>query len=234
MPRRSRYLNGRNLIIYVSWVLLAILIQYGLVMSFVYAGLRDIALLKIPVGGGFQIGVLFHLIPLNVILVLCYDWIYLVEHKAAGSIEAAHYKAAAAPKADRGVKSPRSLIYSLWTGLKVPASLTALFAFLLLTSFILLCPSILNDFAASLYHGSIFFRGLISWSAHINSSLIETLVFFIASFRISLEAPFKSIIKSILGIDLIWKYLICQNIAAWATTIYMLTYVRHYGTKRKR
>jgi hypothetical protein len=205
-----------------------------LVVSFIYAGLREIALLEIPVGGGFQIGVLFHLITLNVILVLYCNWIYLMEYKSAESIEVARYKAATTPKVAKGVESPKSFIHSLWASFIIPISLAALFALLLLTLFTLLCPSILNDFVVSLYHGNSFFRGLILWSAQMNSFIIRTLGSFIASLRISLEAPFKSIIKSILGIDLAWKYLICQNAAAWATTIYVLTYIRYYGTRRKR
>lgn len=234
MPYRVRSLSSRSIILNVPCILFAVLIQYALIESFVYAGLKDIVLLEIPVGGGFQIGILFHLIPLNVILVLCYSWIYLMRYKTPGSIEAARYKTAAAPKVAKKIESPKNVIHHLWIDFLIPIGITSFFALILLTLFALLCPSVLNDFAASLYHRNNLFRGLISWSAQLNSSLKGIIGWLAAYFRISLESSIKPAMKSILGLDLAWKYLLCQNAASWATALYMLAYVKYYGVRRKR
>ncbi|MEM2913242.1 MAG: hypothetical protein QXR06_02730 [Candidatus Bathyarchaeia archaeon] len=234
MPHRVRSLSSRSIIRYVPCILFAVLIQYALIESFIYAGLKDIVLLEIPIGGGFQIGILFHLIPLNVILVLFYSWIYLMRYETLGLTEATRYKTAAVPKVAKKIESPKNVIHHLWTDFTIPICITAFFALILLTLFALLCPSVLNDIAASLYHGNNFFRGLISWSARMNSSLTGAIGLLAASFRISLESSIKPAIKSILGLDLAWKYLICQNAAAWATALYMLAYAKYYGVRRKR
>ncbi|MBS7634524.1 hypothetical protein KEJ34_03370 [Candidatus Bathyarchaeota archaeon] len=234
MTHRVRSLSSRSIILHVPCILFAVLIQYALIESFAYAGLEEIVLLEIPIGGGFQIGILFHLIPLNVILVLYYSWIYLMRYRTVGLTEAARRKTAAEPKAAKKVESPKNIIRRLWSDFTIPMGITAFFALLLLTSFALLCPSVLNNFAASLYRGNNIFRGLISWFFQINSSLMGAVGLLAASFRISLESSLKPAIKSILGLDLAWKYLLCQNTAAWATVLYMLAYVKYYGIRRRR
>ncbi len=234
MPHRARSLSSRSIALHVPCILFAILIQYALVESFVYAGLKDIVLLEIPFGEDFRIGILFHLIPLNVILVLYYSWIYLMRYRTVGLTEAARRKTSAAPKVAKKIESPKNIIHHLWADFKIPMGITAFFALLLLTSFALLCPSVLNDFAASLYRGNNIFRGLVSWFFQMNSFLTGAIDPLAASFRISLESSLKPAIKSILGLDLAWKYLLCQNTAAWATVLYMLAYVKYYGVRRRR
>lgn len=232
MTRKVRSLSSRSTILFVSCILFAVLTQYVSVESFIYAGLKDIILLEIPIGGVFRIGILFHLIPLNVILMLYYNWIYLMRH--IGLTGAARYKTAKASKVAKKIESTKNLIHQLWADFTIPISITAFFALLFLTLFALLCPSVLSDFAASIYNGNNFFRGLISRSAQMNSFLMGAIGSLAASFRISLESSLKPAIKSVLGLDLAWKYLLCQNAAAWATALYILAYVKYYGVRKKR
>jgi len=64
----------------------------------------------------------------------------------------------------------------------------------------------------------------IGW---IGSTINNALLAVAPSFRNTLEGFGTSITGPLVTLDLVWKYAICQNIAAWASALTALTYVQY-------
>ncbi|MCX8171250.1 MAG: hypothetical protein N3E47_04690, partial [Candidatus Bathyarchaeota archaeon] len=99
----------------------------------------------------------------------------------------------------------------------------SLFYISLLIMLILFCPSALHNLAINLYLGSSLFKGLVTQFGQINTLLINLVGSSASLFRRSLQP----LAEAITSIDLAWKYLLCQNIAAWLTSIVVLAYVKY-------
>lgn len=218
--------NIRKLIIHVLCVIFSIIIQYALIMSFISEGLTDITPLGIFFLGRLQmsISILFHLIPLNIILILLLSWLYLTRNLFTASSRAlASAKARISSKSLDLAAESRLLRFTLLGAL----STILLFGFLSFIILTLICPLFLYGFVTNLYWSNSLFRSLIEWSKQINLSLINAVGPLAIAFRNSFWSLIKPLSELIITLNVTWKYLICQNITAWSTAITVLAYVRY-------
>jgi hypothetical protein len=122
---------------------------------------------------------------------------------------------------------------------------TATVVLFFLASFLVLhlmgSPSLIHDLVVGFYRGNPSFHGFvvgtieaagsigrvlspIGWLASaINNALISAA----PGFRGALEGFASSITAPLVGLDLMWRYVICQNIAAWVSAIGALTYAQY-------
>lgn len=218
MPRMGALISHKRLIPYLLHLAVSILIQYALLKVFISEGLTATA-------PQISVIVLLYLIPLNIILVLLFSWIYLMRHLST-----------APPKTlAKGGRVTPSLIKA---GLSQPAfrgvlGITLLFGFLSFIIFVLVYPESLFRLSESLYWSSGLFRGLIKLSYQINKFMVGALGSLALSFRSSILGLIRPLSEATMMLDVRWKYLICQNIAAWATALFILVYVRYSSARRR-
>lgn len=219
-------LNLKNITVNLSGVIAVLLLEYALIESFISIGLVDPAPLEIHLGGNLPsiyVSIIFHLIPLNVTLILMLSWIHLNKIISEGKRT---YK-----PVRRGGKS-KSSAKTLHSSELIPKEIPGviiLFSFLLFVLFMSVCPYALYNLVLNLYWGNDLFRALIEWSSQINSSLIDAVGLFAASLRGGISSLIRPLSDPLLEVDVVWKYLICQNAAAWLTTMFTLAYGKYYG-----
>ncbi|MEM2936297.1 MAG: hypothetical protein QW231_03875, partial [Candidatus Bathyarchaeia archaeon] len=68
----------------------------------------------------------------------------------------------------------------------------------------------------------------LGWVA---SALNEALLAAAPGFRNALLALGAPIVNSVVGLDLVGKYLVCQNVAAWASATVALAYGRYVSSR---
>lgn len=209
-------------------VIIVFLLQYVLITFFMSIGLVDPAPLEISLGANLpsiSISILFHLIPLNVVFIILLSWVYLNKfiserpkmYKSTGRV--------------RKSRSQIKTFYFFNFVPKGPIGVVILFSFLLFILSISLYPSTLYNFTQHLYWSNDLFRAFIKQSSQINSFIIKAVGLFATSFRSSIASPIKSVSDSLLKTNVMWKYLICQNVAAWLTATLVLAYCKHYERK---
>ena len=231
MALNGLHRNLEKIIANLLGVVVASLLQYMLITSFISAGLVDPAPLEISLGENLpliSISILFHLVPLNVILIILLSWIYLNKFI---SKRPRKYKLA---KRTVKSKSITKAFYLFNSNLRGVLGVIVLFSFLLFITFMSVYPSILYDFTLHLYWSNNFFRMLIRWSSQINSSLINAVGLFAAYFRNGISSLIKPLSDPLLKANIMWKYLICQNATAWLTAMFILAYCKYYEGKSRR
>lgn len=218
MPRIGVSIGHKRLVPYFLHLALSILVQYALLRAFISEGLATAT-------SQISAIVLLYLIPLNVILVLLFSWIYLMRHPST-----------ALPKTlAKGGGVTKSLIRA---SLSQPAfrgvlGITLLFGFLSLTIFALFSPQSFFRLSSSLYWSSGLFRDLIKSSYRLNKFMAGALGSLTYSFRSSILGLIGPLSGAAMTLDVTWKYLICQNIAAWTTALFILAYVRYSSARRR-
>ncbi|MDH5267867.1 MAG: hypothetical protein OEW62_09350, partial [Candidatus Bathyarchaeota archaeon] len=68
----------------------------------------------------------------------------------------------------------------------------------------------------------------------LGTAINDALLAMAPSFRSALESFGKSTTGPIVTLDLVWKYAICQNIAAWASALTALTYAQYTSHPYRR
>ena len=68
----------------------------------------------------------------------------------------------------------------------------------------------------------------------LGSAANSALLALAPSFRIGLEGFGTSITGPLVELDLVWKYAICQNVAAWACALTALMYRQYVSHPRRR
>ena len=218
--------DARKLVMHVLCIIFSVIIQYTLIMSFISEGLTytttPLETLNI---------ILFLLIPLNVILILLLSWLHLTRNLFTVPLKASAGAKARISDKSLDLAAGGRLLHSTFLG---ALSTILLFCFLSFIMLALMCPFFLYGFATNLYWSSGLFRSLIESSKQINSSLINAIAPLAISFRNSLWGLIKPLNELITTLNVTWKYLICQNVAAWSTAITILAYVKYRGRVRKR
>lgn len=231
MSLKRPKINLKIVAAHVLYSAIIILLQYALVTDFISRGLADPALLKVSFEDKLfrlYVSILLYLIPLNVITVALFSWIYFERN-----LSVIRTKTTLPVKTGKGGEIAPLKITILSQSIYVRSlSIAFLFAFSLLIAFTLVNPSALYEFAVNLYQNNAFFRSLILWSRQINSSLVNALGLFAASFRTGLSGLIKPFSEAFSSLNIIWKYLICQNIVAWTISVLTIIYVK-YCRRRK-
>lgn len=131
---------------------------------------------------------------------------------------------------------------------KSTATVIGVFLVSILTLYILGSPSFIYEFVTGFYKANPSFHGFVlktfetaqgigqtltplGW---LGSATNNALLAMAPGFRIGLEGFGTSITGPMVTLDLVWKYAICQNIAAWASALTALAYRQYTSHPYRR
>jgi hypothetical protein len=284
-----RWTTQKGLLAMLSFFILAIIIEYLIVTSFIASGLTDRYLLtqtfQIPgttIMFILSISPLFHLIPIGIMIFLGATWVYLTKYVAivpqrkestrkASAISKGRYQKSKSKrfkifrdisrnlgkrfeKIDKRFKTLSNHVTSAlfripgvsrlsqrlsFARAAVKSSVTVFLLFIISVFglYLLVQPTAIYNVVVGLYSGnqSLAFtiKGICDGIAAsplggISNALAGSAVWFWNTFQ-----GLGKLTESLVQIDLVWKYLICQNIAAWVSAFVVLIYSR-YGSQLSR
>lgn len=213
-------LDLRKICIYISCSVVIFFIQYLLVTFFASESPVNLASYSGVFIADLHTIILFYLIPLNVTLIVLLNVDYIMR-----SLSTVY-----TPKK---AQISRVVFHftSYYRALETSSIVLSLFCLSLLIAFTLLYPSFIHRFAMNLYLSSSLFRALIAQFKQINSIIVGSLI---GPSAFSFWAAFQPLIKQLMSIDPVWKYLLCQNIAAWSVSLISFAYVKYCSRSTKK
>jgi len=252
-----RWTSPKGVLTIGLFLALAFISEFFMVSFFVGSGLTETPAYPLPISP------LFHLLPLAVILVLLLSWIYLTKHIAMRPHRISPTKISKIRRRPRGRKTRKStrsvigVIKNVFSKISsvflrsssdssvqrrpsagrvaLESAITVLAIFLL--SIILLAvivyPNLFTDFAAGFYSKTSPLQGFMQSLADGVVSIASGLDSIAPAFRNAFEGLVPSKPHSLTSGDILWRYVLCQNAAAWISAIAALAYVR-YGVKTYR
>ncbi len=148
----------------------------------------------------------------------------------------------------RGVSPVMERLFFARAAIKGTATVVLIFLVSFLTLHLMGHPSLIHDLVVGLYRGNPSFHGFVIGTIDIAGSIgqalapIELLVSAIndalisaaPAFRGALEGFITSITEPLVKLDLTWRYVICQNIAAWLSAIAALAYGQYTSRLYRR
>jgi hypothetical protein len=229
---------------------IAFVSEFFMVSFFMGSGLTESSASQLPVSP------LFHILPLVVIIVLVLSWTYLTKQvamrphrKAPAKVSKSRRHPRRARKAKTSamatIKSILDKIGSAFSssgsdvsslqrrsfgGVAVESAITVLTVFLLaaILSAVLVYPQFFTDFAVDFYSSTLGLQGFLQSLAEGLVSLAGGLDSVAPGFRSAFEGLVSPISSSLSGGDLLWRYVFCQNAAAWISALTALVYVRYF------
>jgi hypothetical protein len=233
---------------------IAFVSEFFMVSFFAGSGLTEVATSLLPVS------LLFHILPLAVIIVLVLSWTYLTKNmvmrpqrKAPTKVSKSRRRPTrrarkSSPSATGAVKNVLGKIGSAFGsggGSSVPrrlsfgrvafeSAITVLTIFLLaiILLSVLVYPNLFTDFAVGFYSKTAALQGFLRSLAEGLVSVFGGLQSIAPGFRSAFEGIVSSSWVSLSGEDLLWRYVFCQNAAAWISAISVLVYVRYFSGAR--
>lgn len=131
----------------------------------------------------------------------------------------------------RGVSLVMQRLFFARAAIKSTATVVLIFLASLLTLHLMGYPSLIHDLVVELYRGHPSFHGFVlrtiealSPIGWLTSAINNALVWAAPGFRSVLEGFVISITEPLAQLDLMWKYVISQNIAAWVSATAALLY----------
>ena len=138
----------------------------------------------------------------------------------------------------RGVSYVQRRLFFARAAVKSTATVLTVFLVAVLALYILVYPNLLNDLAIVLYSANPSFHGFVLKTIDIAQGVAQALspIGWLAStinealravapgFRNTIEGLGASITQPLTNLDLVWKYTLCQNAAAWISAIVALAY----------
>jgi hypothetical protein len=248
-----RWTAPKGLLTIGLFLALAFISEFFMVSFFAGSGLTETSAYPLPVSP------LFHLLPLAVILVLVLSWIYLTKHIAMRPHRISTAKVSKIRRRPRGRKtrkSTRSVIGAVkdvfskissvflrssggssvqrrlsFGRVALESAVTVLTIFLLsiILLAVLVYPNLFTDFAAGFYSTNSPLQGFMQSLADGVVSIASGLDSIAPGFRNAFEGLVASRSQSLTGGDILWRYVFCQNAAAWISAIAALAYVRYGG-----
>lgn len=154
------------------------------------------------------------------------------------AIRAFFSRIAAAILRIRGVSYLQRRLFFARAAVKSTAIVLAVFVAFVLVSYLLAYPKVSYDLASGLYGSNPSFHGFILKTIEMGKGIAQALspIGWLASaidnalravapsFRNALEGFGAPIMKSLSKLDLLGRYLICQNVAAWISALVALAY----------
>jgi hypothetical protein len=250
-----RWTAPKGLLTIVSFFALALISEFVIVSFFAGSGLTEAVTILLPVSP------LFHILPLAVILVLVYSWIYLTKQIVMRPIRTAPGKVLKTHRRQprRKTKATRSFIgavknffskitsiFSRSSSVSVTqhrltfsravleSAVTVLTIFLL--SIILLSvlayPRLFTDFAAVFYSTNSPLQGFMQALANALVPIASGLNSIAPGFSKAFEGLLAT--QSLTEGDLLLRYVFCQSAAALVSAIFTWTYVRYVIKTHRR
>lgn len=231
---------------------LALVSEFFMVSFFAGSGLTETYAYPLPVSP------LFHLLPLAVILVLVSSWMYLTNHIAMrphrispakvsksrrrrprrrtkptqsvmGAIKKFFSKISSVFRRSRGVSSaPQRLSFGR-VALESTVTVLTIFLLSIILLSVLVYPNLFTDFAVGFYSKTSPLQGFMQSLADVLVSIASGLDSIAPGFRNAFEDIVSARTPSLTEGDLLWRYVFCQNAAAWVSAIAALAYVRYFS-----
>jgi len=248
-----RWTAPKGLLTIGLFLALAFISEFFMVSFFAGSGLTETSAYPLPVSP------LFHLLPLAVILVLVSSWIYLTKHIAMRLRRISPAKVSKSRRRPRGrktCKSTRSVMGAIknvfskissvflrsssgsfvqrrrsFGSVALESAVTVLTIFLLsiILLSVLVYPNLFTDFAVGFYSKTSPLQGFMQSLADAVVSIASGLDSIAPGFRDAFEGLVLSRTQSLTGGDILWRYVFCQNAAAWVSAIAALAYVRYFS-----
>lgn len=152
----------------------------------------------------------------------------------------------------RGVSYVQQRLFFARAAVKSTATILTVFLVSVLALYILVYPNVFHDLSIGLYSANPSFHGFVLKTMEIAQGVAQALspIGWLASaidgglravapgFRNIIEGLGSSMTGSLTNLDLVWKYTLCQNLAAWISAIGALAYgeyaSRMYRIKKPR
>ena len=229
---------------------IAFVSEFFMVSFFAGSGLTEVATSLLPVS------LLFHILPLGVIIVLVLSWTYLTKNmamrpqrKAPTKVSKSRRRAKrrARKSSSSAIGAVKNVLAKLGSGggsyvprrlsfgrVAFENAITVLTVFLLaiILLAVLVYPNLFTDFAVGFYSKTAALQGFLRSLAEGMVSVFGGLQSIAPGFRHAFEGIVSSRWVSLSGGDLLWRYVFCQNAAAWISAISVLVYVRYFSGAR--
>jgi hypothetical protein len=231
---------------------LAFISEFFMVSFFAGSGLAETTAYPLPVSP------LFHLLPLAVILVLVSSWMYFTNHIATRPhrISPAKVSKSRRRRSRRTTKSTRNLMGAIkkffskissvflrssggssapqrlsFGNLAFESTVTVLTIFLLsiILLSVLVYPNLFTEFAAGFYSKTSPLQGFMQSLAEGLAPIASVLDSIAPGFRSAFEGIVSARTPSLTEGDMLWRYVFCQNAAAWISALAALAYVRYFS-----
>ncbi|MFQ5999225.1 MAG: hypothetical protein ACE5J6_00470 [Candidatus Bathyarchaeia archaeon] len=138
----------------------------------------------------------------------------------------------------RGVSYMQKRLFFARAAVKSTVTVLAVFLVSVLALYVLVYPKVTYDLAAGLYRTNPSFHGFVLKTVEVAKGIAQALspIGWLASaidnalravapgFRNALEGFGAPIMEPLTKLDLVWKYTICQNFAAWISAVTALAY----------
>lgn len=231
---------------------LAFISEFFMVSFFAGSGLTEAYIYSLPVSP------LFHILPLVVIVVLVLSWMYLTNYIAMRPRRTSPTKVSKTHRRRprRRTKSKQNIMGAIkkffskigsvfprssgdsfvqrrhsFGRVSLESAVTVLTVFLLsiILLSVLVYPNLFTDFAVEFYSVNSALQGVMQSLADVLVSIASGLDSIAPGFRNAFEGLITSKSSPLTGGDLLWRYVFCQNAAAWISAIVALAYVRYGG-----
>jgi hypothetical protein len=207
---------------------------------------------------------LFHLIPVGVVITLVFSWMHLAKHIAVRPRKITPEKKASEEKKRLRLERARRFfekveetlesvsrkwrrLFFAQAAVKSALGVLAVFVVVVFVVYVTVYPDLIGDLTVDFYNGSppaletvaktVDFAGKVGqvltplgWLASLIDSALKTAA---PEFR-SVIQGFGTSISPLVRMDAVEKYILCQNIAAWAPALITLTYGQYVSHFRRR
>jgi hypothetical protein len=217
---------------------LAFIAEFFMISFFAGSGLTETYALPVSP--------LFHILPLAVILVLVSSWMYLTNHIVTRPHRTTPVKV---PKARRrhsrktsksvfskissifsssGVSAPQRLSFDR---LALESTVTVLTVFLLAAILlaVIVYPNVFTRFAVGFYSETSALQGFMQSLGDAVVSVARVFDGVAPGFRSGFEGIVSANLSSLTSGDIVWRYVLCQNVAAWVSAFAVLAYVKNFS-----
>jgi len=246
MPFRRT--TNKDLLAVALFALLAILIEYLLILYAISLGTTDRSLIIFTWPTAIAISPLFHIVPIAVVITLVACWMYLTRKLAARPLEqktvSKPQKHSKPPLAAKSEQKPRQTgwqrIRQHRKNIRTTVMITLFFLLFTLTATVLAYPQIiystiatgyqnnprLTDFASSVNGAIQGFNQATGPLGGIATAINNGIRILSPGIRAAGTA-LGNVLTPLATLDPAGKYLAIQNIAAWITALAVIFYVRY-------
>jgi len=137
-----------------------------------------------------------------------------------------------------GVSYVSKRLYFARAAVRSAVAVLAVFLSLSLLLFVVVYPDLIYRGVIGLYMGNpsflSFVRGTTDWARGLGDALASVFLGVAPSFRSSLAQFGASLTRSIVRLDVVGKYVLSQNVAAWASALVALVYGMYVSSRRQR
>jgi len=138
----------------------------------------------------------------------------------------------------RGVSYISRRLYSARAAVRSAVAVLAVFLSLSLLLYVVVYPDLIYHEVIGLYMGNPSFLGFVrvttDWARGVGDALARVFIGSAPGFRNSLVQVGASLTGSIVQLDVVSKYVLSQNVAAWASALVVLVYGMYVSSRRPR